>query len=84
MPRWCQLAAGLAVVAMSGTPANAAKATTFSNCTALHKVCPNGVTKPGYWAKPANIRTPRVDAALYRLNAKSDRDRDRVAYEVTR
>lgn len=84
MKRLAVLVFTAATVAVSGTPANAARATTFPNCTALHKVYPNGVAKPGYRAKPANIRPPRVDAAIYRLNAKSDRDRDGVACEVTR
>jgi len=75
-----------AAVMTLAAPAEAATARKFANCTALKKVYPNGVAKPGYKAKPARVRiyTPKVNAALYQANKKMDRDKDGVACERSR
>ena len=82
----------LAVIALGATVAPAPASATaspaareFPNCTALQRVYPGGVAVSAA-AKNRTVRAgvtyaPRVSAALYRANAKSDRDRDGVACE---
>ena len=54
----------------------------FKNCTELNKVYPGGVAKPGAVNKGGAIKKePFIDAALYRANIKSDRDKDGIACE---
>jgi len=61
--------------------ANAA-AKKFNNCTELNKVYPGGVAKPGAVNKGgATKKEPFIDAALYKANSKSDRDKDGIACE---
>ena len=61
--------------------ANAA-AKKFKNCTELNKVYPGGVAKPGAVNKGGAIKKePFIDAALYKANIKSDRDKDGIACE---
>ena len=61
--------------------ANAA-ANKFKNCTELNKVYPGGVAKPGAVNKGGAIKKePFIDAALYKANIKSDRDKDGIACE---
>jgi hypothetical protein len=63
------------------SPAYAA-AKKFKNCTELNKVYPGGVAKPGAVNKGgATKNQPTVNAALYKANIKSDRDKDGIACE---
>ena len=78
------LAFGLPV--LSAGTAEAAAAKEFKNCTAMHAVYKGGVAKPGAKDKRANggkaKYAPKVSAALYKANQKSDRDKDGVACEA--
>jgi hypothetical protein len=59
-----------------------AAAKKFKNCTELNKVHPGGVAKPGSVNKGgATKNQPTVNAALYKANIKSDRDKDGIACE---
>ncbi len=63
------------------TQSNAA-AKKFKNCTELNKVYPGGVAKPGAVNKGGATKIePFIDAALYKANSKSDRDKDGIACE---
>ena len=54
----------------------------FKNCTELNKVHPGGVAKPGAVNQGgATKNQPTVNAALYKANIKSDRDKDGIACE---
>ena len=74
------VALGLAAIALTGC-----KPTTFANCTEMNKVHKGGVGIPG----AVDVRTgggkakytPKWGKALYDANAKSDRDKDRIACE---
>lgn len=60
-----------------------AKAVEYKNCTELNKVYKGGVAKD---AKVKNLGgktkyAPFVSAELYKLNSKSDRDKDGIACE---
>ncbi len=71
----------LMVVITSINNANAA-VKKFKNCTELNKVYPGGVAKPGAVNKGgATKNEPTIDAALYKANIKSDRDKDGIACE---
>lgn len=73
------LAFGL-TTGLSNTTFAAAKK--FKNCTELNKVHPGGVAKPGAVNKGgATKKKPIIDAALYKANVKSDRDKDGIACE---
>jgi hypothetical protein len=70
---------GLFVSQASTANASAKK---FKNCTELNKVYPGGVAKPGAVNKGGAIKKePIIDAALYKANSKSDRDKDGIACE---
>ena len=70
---------GLIIAFPSQTNAAAKK---FKNCTELNKVYPGGVAKPGAVNKGgATKNEPTIDAALYKANIKSDRDKDGIACE---
>ncbi len=59
-----------------------AAAKKFKNCTELNKVYPGGVAKPGAVNQGgATKNQPTVNAALYKANIKSDRDKDGIACE---
>jgi hypothetical protein len=59
-----------------------AAAKKFKNCTELNKVYPGGVAKPGAVnTGGATKKEPFIDAALYKANIKSDRDKDGIACE---
>ena len=68
---------------MAGFPSTSnAAAKKFKNCTELNKVYPGGVAKPGAVNKGgATKKQPTIDAALYKANIKSDRDKDGIACE---
>ena len=70
-----------AVCVVPAQPASAAKS--FQNCTALNKVYPHGVGRPG--ARDKTSGTPvtnfKRSKALYTANRKSDRDGDGIACE---
>ncbi|KQY58910.1 calcium-binding protein [Aeromicrobium sp. Root495] len=76
------LAAALAAAVVL-VPVSAEAATTYKNCTALHKKYPHGVGMPG--AKDKTSGTPvtsfKRSKALYQANKKSDRDKDKIACE---
>lgn len=60
-----------------------AAAQKFSNCTELNKVYSGGVAKDSK-VKNKGGKTkykPTVSAEVYKLNAKSDRDKDGIACE---
>ena len=66
---------------LTTSPVNAA-AKKFKNCAELNKVYPGGVAKPGAVNKGgATKKQPIIDAALYKANIKSDRDKDGIACE---
>lgn len=63
-----------------------AKPRVFANCTQMHKVYPHGVGKVGARDKGTSknfkpVTTFKRDTALYKANAKSDRDKDGIACE---
>jgi len=63
------------------SPASAAPKK-FKNCTALNKVYPGGVALPGAVnSGGATKKEPTFDAALYKANKGSDRDKDGIACE---
>ena len=54
----------------------------FKNCTELNKVYPHGVAKKGYSNKGGTLKgKPLVNNKIYKLNSKSDRDKDGIACE---
>jgi hypothetical protein len=72
----------LGVVPIVSTPTSNAAAKKFKNCTELNKVYPGGVAKPGAVNKGGATKIePTIDAALYKANSKSDRDKDGIACE---
>lgn len=82
------LAAGLlvavaAVVPFAPAEAVSAKAKTYQNCTALNKVYPHGVGKPGAVDKTSGKKVTNFtrNTAVYNANTKSDRDKDKIACE---
>ena len=74
-------AAGLVGVG-TAAPSHAATGS-YKNCTALNKVYPHGVGRPG--ARDKTSGTPvtnfKVSNSLYRANSARDRDGDGVACE---
>ena len=77
------LGAALAIV---GTAAVSEAATSYSNCTALHKHYKYGVARSQkaarYQVNSGHYR-PYVSLSLYNANSYSDRDKDGTACEVT-
>lgn len=67
-------------------PAAQAEARTFKNCVELRKTFKYGVSlnKSAANKGAGPIFTPRVNAAVYRLNKKMDVDRDNIICEVVR
>ena len=58
------------------------KAKKYKNCTTLNKDYPGGVARTERTAwKGAGNREPVVFKALYKKNAKLDRDKDGVVFE---
>ena len=81
MKKFLELAVCIVISIGSISTANAV-ATKFKNCTELNKVYPGGVAKPGAVNKGGAIKKePFIDAALYKANIKSDRDKDGIACE---
>lgn len=75
----------LAATCLVGTGSGVAdaKARTFANCTAMHRVYPHGVGKSGAHDKTSStpVTNFKRDNALYVANQKSDRDGDKIACE---
>ena len=70
------------VTAPQPQPAAPSGAKEYANCTELRKDYRGGVARPGATNQGGRSRyAPHEDEALYRANAKSDRDRDGVACE---
>lgn len=61
----------------------APKPRTFANCTALNKVYPHGVGRPGAVDKTKGVKVTNFvrHSGLYNANKKSDRDKDGIACE---
>jgi Excalibur calcium-binding domain len=85
-----KIAAGIATMTLLATPialasgADAApRPRSYKNCAALQKVYPHGVglknAKDKTSGKP--VRSFAKNPAVYKLNTKSDRDRDGIACE---
>ncbi|MDT4992383.1 MAG: hypothetical protein QOH97_2275 [Actinoplanes sp.] len=76
------LAGGSVAVA---SPADAATATKYKNCTALQKKYKHGVAKKGAKDKVSGSTKPvttfTVNTAVYNANKNLDRDKDGVACE---
>lgn len=54
----------------------------FANCTAMQKVFPGGVARPGAVNKGGSTRyAPKVSRKLYNANRSMDRDKDGIACE---
>lgn len=72
-------------VGLMALPAEAASSAPrkFDNCTAMNKVHPHGVGRPGAVDRTSGTRvtTFRRDLALYNANSGSDRDKDGIACE---
>jgi hypothetical protein len=77
------LVAGGVVAAAS--PADAAAAKTYKNCTALNKTFKHGVARKGAKDKVRGSTKPvtnfTVNTKVYNANKKLDRDKDGVACE---
>lgn len=74
----------LSLLAASATVVPAQAATTYKNCTAMHKKYQGGVARKGAHDKRASGHAkykPHVSTALYNANKKSDRDKDGIACE---
>jgi hypothetical protein len=69
---------------VGGATAAEAKAKTFSNCTAMHKVYKHGVGRPHAHDKTSGtpVTNFKRDLALYNANKGSDRDGDGIACEA--
>lgn len=80
------IAVVLAALLLGLVPAAQAEAKTFKNCTDLRKTYKYGVSlnKSAVNRGAGPIFTPRVNAAVYRLNKKLDTDRDNIVCEVVR
>jgi hypothetical protein len=87
-----KIARGLLVGALALTGATAvavspaqAAAKTYKNCTALNKVYKHGVGKVGAKDKVRGATKPvtnfKRSNAIYKVNKKSDRDKDGIACE---
>ena len=67
---------------INASPHSLASGKKFKNCTALNKVYPGGVALPGAInSSGATKNEPTYDAALYKANKGSDRDKDGIACE---
>ena len=81
MRKYAIILLSLALTTSFTSQSNAA-AKKFKNCSELNKVYPGGVAKPGAVNKGgATKKQPIIDAALYKANIKSDRDKDGIACE---
>lgn len=71
----------------SSAPLAGPKLVSYKNCTALKKVHPSGVAKAGVKYNKVNGKNkplkgkPTFSTALYKKNAKLDRDKDGIACE---
>ena len=73
----------VAALGVASTAEATPTARTFKNCTSLNETYPHGVGRPR--ARDKTSSTPvtnfKRSAALYKANAKSDRDMDGIACE---
>lgn len=79
------LLSGGFVLATSLAAGAAPKPKAYKNCTELNKVYKHGVGRPGAKDKVGRrskrVTNFTVSAATYKLNTKSDRDKDGIACE---
>lgn len=79
---WSVVGPTVLILTLTGLPPAAAGARVFANCTALNKVYPGGVAKPGAVNQGGKTKyTPKYNAALYAANSSKDRDKDGIACE---
>ena len=79
----CLFVGSLSLCTIQAEAATKINAIEYKNCTELNKVYKGGVAKD---AKVKNVGgktkyAPFVSAELYKLNSKSDRDKDGIACE---
>ncbi len=76
---------GTFVLAPAVSASAAPKPKAYKNCTELNKAYKHGVGRPGARDKVSGKTKPVTtftrSAAVYKLNAKSDRDKDGIACE---
>ena len=79
------ITAAAAVVLTLTLQSSVQAATSFANCTAMHKKYPHGVAK-SQAAADREVKDgyghPKVSLALYRANRKLDANKDGVACEA--
>jgi len=79
------LAVAGSVIVTGPAQALAPQATHYKNCTALNKIYPHGVGKPGAHDKTRSKTGPVTNftrnAAVYNANKSLDRDHDGIACE---
>ncbi|GAA4264930.1 excalibur calcium-binding domain-containing protein [Frondihabitans peucedani] len=86
------LTVAIAVPSVVAADAASAAPKTFANCAAVHKSYSGGIAKAGVKTNTVTSKGKvthralkgkvKFDTALYKANAKSDRDKDGIACEL--